>query len=52
MSDKSHCDVSVIVPAYNQEKFIGRCIRSLLAQSLERENFEIIVILNLNNEKT
>ena len=37
--------VTVIVPVYNQEKFIGRCIRSLLSQSLSRENFDIIVIM-------
>ena len=36
--------ISIIVPAYNQEKYIGRCIRSLLSQSLSKNKFEIIVI--------
>jgi glycosyltransferase involved in cell wall biosynthesis len=36
--------VSVIVPAFNHEKYIGRCIRSLMAQEYPREDFEIIVI--------
>lgn len=36
--------ISVIVAAYNQEKFIGRCLRSLLDQTLSRDLYEIIVI--------
>jgi glycosyltransferase involved in cell wall biosynthesis len=36
--------VTVLVPVYNQEKYIGRCLRSLLAQSLPRDTFEIVVI--------
>jgi glycosyltransferase involved in cell wall biosynthesis len=36
--------VSVIIPTYNREKFIGRCLRSLLSQSIGVENFEIILI--------
>ena len=36
--------VSVIVPVYNSEKFIGRCLRSLKNQSLSKKNYEIIVV--------
>lgn len=36
--------VSVIVPVFNQEKFIGRCLRSLISQNYPRELFEIVVI--------
>ena len=36
--------ISVIVPTFNQEKYIGRCLRSLLDQSLIRSMYEIIVI--------
>ena len=50
MSDKKL--VSVIIPTHNQEKFIGRCIRSLLAQSLSKENFEIIVIDDGSTDRT
>lgn len=36
--------ISVIVPVYNREKFIGRCLRSLMSQSLGINNFEIILV--------
>jgi len=36
--------VSVIVPVHNQECFIGRCLRSLTAQELPRQRFEIVVV--------
>lgn len=36
--------VSVIIPVHNQEKYLGRCLRSLLSQDMTREKYEIIVI--------
>jgi len=36
--------VSVVVPVYNQEKYVGRCIRSLLHQTLDSADYEIIFI--------
>jgi glycosyltransferase involved in cell wall biosynthesis len=36
--------VTIIVAALNQERFIGRCMRSLLAQNFPRQDYEIIVI--------
>jgi glycosyltransferase involved in cell wall biosynthesis len=44
--------VSVIVPVFNHEKYIGRCIRSLMAQDYPREDFEIIVIDDGSNDRT
>ena len=40
---KNPC-LSVIVTAYNQEKYIGRCIRSLLQQTMPLNDYEIIVV--------
>lgn len=34
--------VSILLPVYNVEKYIGRCIRSILCQSFR--NFELIVV--------
>ena len=44
--------ITVIVPAYNQEKYIGRCIRSLLSQKLKKNLFEIIIIDDKSNDNT
>ena len=34
--------VSIIIPMYNAEKYIGECLESILAQTLQ--NFEVIVV--------
>jgi glycosyltransferase involved in cell wall biosynthesis len=44
--------ISVIVTAYNQEKFIGRCLRSLLHQTIPHESYEIIVIDDSSTDRT
>ena len=36
------CEVSVIIPMYNREKYIGACLETFLAQTFT--NFEIIVV--------
>ena len=44
--------ISVIVPVYNQEKYLGRCLRSLLNQNYKREDYEIIVINDASTDHT
>jgi glycosyltransferase involved in cell wall biosynthesis len=44
--------VSVIVPAYNAELYIGRCLRSLLKQTLDIDNYEIIVINDCSTDNS
>lgn len=36
--------VSVVVAVFNQERFIGRCLRSLMQQTLDNSDYEIVVI--------
>ena len=44
--DAKPLKVSVIIPAYNEEVTIARCLRSLVDQSLPRDQFEIILVDN------
>jgi glycosyltransferase involved in cell wall biosynthesis len=44
--------ISVIVTVYNQEKYIGRCLRSLLRQNIDKETCEIIVVDDGSTDKT
>ncbi|MEO0143303.1 MAG: glycosyltransferase [candidate division WOR-3 bacterium] len=43
--------VSVVIPAYNEEKYIKNCIESLLSQDYEGE-YEIIVVDNGSTDRT
>lgn len=44
--------ISVIVPAYNEEKYIRACLDSLTNQDLPKRFFEIIVVDNNSTDKT
>ena len=44
--------VSVIVPVFNQERFLGRCLRSLLAQDFPDGDYEVIVVDDGSNDGT
>ena len=44
--------ISVIIPIYNREIYIGRCLRSLLNQTIERDFYEIITINDGSTDQT
>ncbi len=44
--------ISVIVPVHNREKFIGRCLRSLLSQSFGVGNYEVILVDDGSTDST
>ena len=44
--------ISVIIPVFNQEKYIGRCIRSLLKQTLLEDDYELIVINDASTDNS
>ena len=44
--------VSVVIPAYNEERYLGRCLEALRAQSYPASQFEIIVVDNASTDAT
>lgn len=36
--------ISVVIPTYNEERYIVRCLKSLVNQTLHRDEFEIVVV--------
>ncbi|MCD7713517.1 MAG: glycosyltransferase [Prevotella sp.] len=39
-------DISVILPTYKPEDYISKCIESLAGQTLSKERYELIIVLN------
>ena len=44
--------ISVILPIFNRENYIARCLRSLIYQSFPRGSYEIIVINDGSTDNT
>jgi glycosyltransferase involved in cell wall biosynthesis len=44
--------VSIIIPALNEERMIGRCLASLAKLDFARERFEVILVDNGSTDKT
>ena len=44
--------VSIIIPVYNQELFISRCIRSLLDQDFNVNQYDLIVVNDASTDMT
>ena len=44
--------ISVVIPTYNEEKNIGRCLSALNEQTIPREDFEVIVVDGQSTDKT
>ena len=50
---KSNIKFSIIIPAYNEEKLIGRCLDSIVAASAPYQGqVEVIVVLNRCTDRT
>lgn len=45
-------DISVLITAYNVEKYIGRCVRSILYQSIPKSSYEVVVINDCSTDRT
>lgn len=44
--------LSVICPIYNEEKYIAKCIESLLLQDYPKEDLEILLVDGMSTDKT
>jgi len=44
--------ISVVIPAHNEERYLGRCLEALRAQSYPASRFEVIVVDNASTDGT
>ena len=44
--------VSIIIPCRNEEKFIGKCLQSILNQDYPKEMMEVLVVDGMSEDKT
>jgi len=44
--------VSIIIPCRNEEKYIGRCLDSIIAQNYPKEKSEVLVIDGMSEDRT
>jgi glycosyltransferase involved in cell wall biosynthesis len=51
-SSQATVTVSIIIPALNEEKMIGRCLESLTNMDFPRDRFEVIVVDNGSTDRT
>ena len=42
--DKKEIKLSIIIPLYNTERYIERCLLSCVEQNIEEQDYEIIVV--------
>lgn len=49
---RSQVLVSVIIPAHNEERYLGACLQALQEQSYPRSGFEVIVVDNASSDAT
>ena len=50
--DIEHEIISIIVPCRNEEKFIGKCLGSIIAQDYPKNRLEILVVDGMSDDKT
>jgi len=48
----NHKKSSIIIPALNEEKFIGKCLESIIHLKTPPDNYEVIIVDNGSTDKT
>ena len=49
---KKYKDIAVIITAYNYGNYIERCLRSIMDQSIDEDDYQIIVIDDASDDST
>ena len=49
---KEEVIVSIIIPVKNEEKYISKCIKSVLRQNFDKKNMELILIDGNSKDET
>jgi glycosyltransferase involved in cell wall biosynthesis len=44
--------ISVICPIYNEEKYIAKCIKSIIAQDVDKSNMELLLVDGMSTDQT
>ena len=44
--------ISIIIPCRNEEKFIGKCLDTILEQDYSKENLEVLVVDGVSEDRT
>jgi len=44
--------VSIIIPCRNEEKFIGKCLDSIIAQDYPKDKLEVLIVDGMSEDKT
>lgn len=44
--------ISLILPCYNVEKYIGRCLNSIYSQDLDEDEYEVICVDDCSSDRT
>ncbi|HIU39045.1 MAG TPA: glycosyltransferase, partial [Candidatus Limisoma intestinavium] len=44
--------LSIIIPSYNSEKYISKCLDSCVKQDLQPNEYEIIIVNDGSNDRT
>ncbi len=52
MVEEKTPSVSVVIPAYNEEKYLPKCLSSVLGQNFDMSKVEIIVVDNNSTDRT
>ena len=49
---KNQIELSIIVPVYNVEMYVKECLQSLVNQTLDKDNYEIIIVNDGSKDKS